>query len=337
MPTTALHHPTTPVQLSLVGSGPAPSPSQAPLDAVAWQIGFDHARSGQPLPTAHLHAGSPLFEGWQAALAQRRTRHRDPAPATCLWLSLRLRAWTEGVAFEDQLLTPHYLQQLAASHCPVLRVPLHDEQGHPAQRRIERLRQGHAYAAGHLITLSETAARALRGRNWQALHALQALAQKASCQSDPLEGLDAAAWARLAALVAMVTPGARLGSLCVLPSNRLHLRHPILALQAWVSRQLVQPGWSQRLAVLHDALANTQARHAVSALCAALAPHALELIGAAANTRWLLEDLWQVARVQRRWSALADALAPIDVERLLDRLPPPPGWVLEHHRAAFAF
>lgn len=331
MTTTALHQPSAPIQLSLVGPDPVTAPTPHGADAVAWQLGFDHARHGLPLPTAHLHAASPLFAGWQAALARRLNRHRDPAPAQRQWLALRLRAWTEGVTFEDQLLTPHYLQQLQATHCPVTRQELHDEHGHPAQRCFARLRQDHGYAAGHLVQLSATAATALAGRSRMAL---EERAHEAASSGKRVDGLDAAAWSRLVSLVAWVSPATGTEVMRVLPPNRLHLPNPLMALQAWVTRQLAQPGWSQRLMALHDALPGATAREAARALNAALAPHALQLPGGPEARRWALEDLWLDGRVQRRWHVLAAQVSPLTVERLLRQLPPPEGWVVEHHARA---
>lgn len=331
MTATALHPATTQVQLSLLA--PEPLPVQALAegggDAVGWQLGHDHARHGVALPASHLHEGSPLFAGWQAALARRLHRHRDPAAATRRWLQLRLQAWQEGVSFEDQLLTPHYLQQLDASHCPVTRAELHDEQGHPAQRQFVRLRQDQGYAAGHLVVLGRSAAAALQGRS---LAQLRDLALQAARQAESLEGLDAGAWARLVSLVAMVH--AADGTPCLsrlLPPNRLHLQDPQRALQAWLTRQLRHAGWSQRLLALHDALPGVPARQMASSLSAALAPHALSLPVGGMAQRWALEDLWLDARVQRRWMQLVAEVSPLTIERLLRQLPPPPGWSVEQH------
>jgi hypothetical protein len=321
------------IQLSLLAPEPlaVQALAEGGSDAIGWQLGFDHARQGVALPASHLHEGSPLFAGWQAALARQlrsQQRHRDPAPAVRRWLQLRLRAWTEGVAYEDLLLTPHYLQQLDVSHCPVSREALHDEEGHPAQRRIVRLRQTEGYAAGHLITLGRLAADALQGRQ---LTELQELALQAARRAEPLLGLNAGAWARLVSLVAMVTPGADARLLQALPTNRLQLEQPVQALQAWITRQLARPGWSQRLQALHDALPGVPARQAASALSAALAPHALTLPTDAVAQRWALEDIWQHSRVQRRWAVLVEQVSPLTIERLLRQLPPPPGWAMEQH------
>ncbi|WP_374658353.1 hypothetical protein [Inhella sp.] len=320
-----------PIQLSLVAPEPLGTQALAEggSDAVAWRLGQDHARHGLPLPAAHLHPSSPLYAGWHAAVARRASHHRDPSPAQRQWLQLRLQAWTEGLRFDERLICPHYLQQLAQKHCPVTRAELHDEQGHPQQRCWARLRQHEGYAAGSLIQLGATAAAALQGRS---LAQLQALAVQSLRQAEPVLGLDAAAWARLVSLVAMVSPEADLlGVQALLPPNRLHLRHATHALQAWLTRQLDHAGWSQRLQAMHERLGGVPQRQAATGLFAALAPHALCLPHGEPERRWALEDLWQDARVQRRWLALVELLSPLTVERLLRELPAPAGWVMERH------
>jgi hypothetical protein len=333
--TAALHSIAVPTQVQLSLLAPQPLATQALAvggsDAIGWQIGFDHARHGLPLPAAHLHEGSPLFAGWQLGLERRGPlrQQRDPAPGVRRWLGLRLQAWTEGASFEDQLLTPHYLQQLDGSHCPVTRDVLHDEQGHPAQRQVVRLLSERGYSAGHLVVLGRRAATALQQRSLEELQQRAADARRLACT---LDGLDAACWARLCSLVAAVSADADSTVLLLLPPNRLLLPKPAFALQAWVTRQLASPGWSQRLLALHDALPGVPARQAASGLSAALAPHALLLPPVGVAQRWALEDLWLDARVQRRWAQLVEQLSPLTIERLLRQLPPPPGWTVEQHR-----
>ncbi len=342
MTTSALHSPVRTVQLSLLAPEPLAVQALAQgegdaINSIGWRIGHDHARFGVALPSSHLHEGSPLFAGWQAAMARRLQRHRDPAPAQRRWLRLRLQAWSEGLGFEEQLLTPHYLQQLHNSHCPVTREELQDEQGHPAERVFARLLPGQAYAAGHLVQLSRRAALALGQRSLQQLRERALVAAR---QNEAIEGLDAGAWDRLCGLRSLVEvdetaaankAGGQSGPLFVLPTNRLRLQQPLQALQAWVTRQLQQPGWSQRLQALHDALPGVPARQAASSMVAALAPHALRLPLGGIEQRWALEDLWRDARVQRRWISLSELLSPLTVERLLRQLPPPPGWMVEQH------
>jgi hypothetical protein len=256
------------------------------------------------------------------------TRHRDPAPGVRCWLALRLQAWHEGVAFEATLLTPHYLRQLKVSHCPVTRAALHDETGHAQQRTWVRLRQDASYAAGHIACLSRRAAQALAGHS---APQVQDMAERLAATGGTEQGLSAGEWARLAGLVAMVTPTDNTQALPVLPPNRLRLLNPLQALQAWVGRQLGENGWATRMHTLHDALPNISARQAATALTAALAPHALALPHDALARQHALEDLWLDARVQRRWQQLAGWVSPLTAERLLTQLPQPLGYHVEHH------
>ena len=121
-----------------------------------------------------------------------------------------------------------------------------------------------------------------------------------------------------------------------LPPNRLHLAQPTMALQAWLTRQLGSPGWSQRLQALHDALPGIPQRQAATLLAAALARHAVGLPLGGMERRWALEDLWLDGRVQRRWQAFVGLVSPLTVERLLRELPAPAGWVVERHEALLA-
>lgn len=334
---TAPQSSSTPLQLSLVAAVPMPdrAPTAADADARAWQIGRDHARHGLALPAAHLHAGSPLYAGWCAGQARRSTaRHRDPAPGLRSWLLLRLQAWCEGLDYDDALLTPNYLRQLEAPRCPVTRQQLVDEQGDPRERVVVRLLQHEGYRAGHLVQLSRVAAQALQGRS---LTELQQRALLALRLAESLDGLTPSAWARLASLVAYVTPSAEAGVQRLLPPNRLRLAHPEQALQAWLTRQLLNPGWSQRLQTLTEAMPSVASHQAARLLTAVLAPHALCLPTEMPARLWMLEDMWtQDARLQRRWLQLVALLSPLTLERLLQQLPAPAGWVVEQHASLLA-
>lgn len=313
-----------------------PRSAEAVADPLGWQLGFDHALHHVALPAAHLHPASPLFQGFHAALQTGSSpRRREVAAGTRAWLALRLQAWQEGLPFEDQLLTPHYLRQLRRSHCPVTRAALQDELGHRQQRVWARLRQDLGYAAGHLVQLSRCAAQALAGRS---ARQLRAIAERLTAQGGSEAGLDAAAWARLAALVRLVTPqDADPDALPVLPPNRLRLLNPQQALQAWVGRQLALEGWAARGTALTEALPSGAARQAAHGLWAALAPHALRLPQHEGMERlWRLEDVWCDARVQRRWAQLLLQLQGVDLEALLLKLPAPAGCHIEHHAEAGA-
>ena len=95
-----------------------------------------------------------------------------------------------------------------------------------------------------------------------------------------MAGLSAAQWSRVATLCSFVTPlphhDACEHPLLLLSPNRLRLFNPAQALQAFVSRQWLKPGWSQRVARFEDLLPGVPLQRAFKAFFMALLPRALE-------------------------------------------------------------
>lgn len=279
-------------------------------------LGRDYALHGLTPPIAHLYPQSPLQRGW---LAGRGRPVRTPAsPQVELWLALRTHAWARGRSFEDIQLTPHHLAQLDASHCPITRELLAED-----NRSLDRVRDDAGYAAGNLAVMSRHANRA-KGRHGHA--ALADLAD--SCAAGPITrigGLAEAEWQRLAVLASFVMPlsheqAARI-PLSVLPPNRLRLFNPIQALQALVTRQLATPGWSARLARLEALLPTDALRTDFNRFLLALAPRVLAAaeLQQPHQIRWALEDAWALPLVQKRWTRFAMQLTPEQAENLVER------------------
>jgi len=105
----------------------------------------------------------------------------------------------------------------------------------------------------------------------------------------------------------------------VLPPNRLRLFNPVQALQAFVSQQLLAPGWSQRASRFEALLPGKPARRAFQSFFHALLPRVLEASrgGAAQHTRWAIEDAWRNPLVLKRWTAFATLLTPDQCEALV--------------------
>lgn len=339
------------IQLSLPMPEAAPAPcvqDRAPSlhEQLGFELGWDHARYGSVPPVDQLFQQSPLRQGWQAGRASFGRRTLRASPHVRQWLALRCHAWLRGRSFETLLVTPNYLQQLEASHCPITRQPLQEQAG-TQQRRIDRVRDDAGYAAGNLVQMSQQANQAKGDRDFAALQALAL-----SLRQGPLQqagGLDLASWDRLVTLASFVTElpheqAARL-PLRVLPPNRLRLFNPIQALQALLTRQLATPGWSQRLTRIESLLGSDPLRADFSRFVLALAPRVLrsrELLQRE-QIRWALEDAWQDALVLKRWTqfalnlgatqaealvhkAAAKKLSPVHVER---HAHPTEGWALE--------
>jgi hypothetical protein len=138
-----------------------------------------------------------------------------------------------------------------------------------------------------------------------------------------IDGLTAAQWSRVAVLCSFVEPlpheEACTVPMLVLPPNRLRLFNPVQALQAFVSQQLLAPGWSHRASRFEALLPGKPARRAFQAFFHALLPRVLEAGrgGGALHTRWAIEDAWRTPLVIRRWAAFAKLLTPAQCESLV--------------------
>jgi hypothetical protein len=279
-------------------------------------LGRDYALHGITPPIAHLYPQSPLQRGWLSA--RGRPVRTAATPQVEQWLALRTHAWARGRSFEDIQLTPHHLAQLDATHCPISRELLDDD-----NRSIDRVRDDAGYAAGNLAVMSRRANRAKGSRGRQAL-----VDMAASCAQGPITrigGLVEAEWQRLAVLASFVTPLAHEEAaqipLHVLPPNRLRLFNPIQALQALVTRQLATPGWSARLARLEALLPTDQLRTDFNRFLLALAPRVLaaQELQQPHDIRWALEDAWAQPLVLKRWVRFALQLTAEQAESLVER------------------
>lgn len=302
------------------------TPRTSPLDRTGFDIGWDFARHALVPPAELMLDGTPVSQGWHAARAVFGRRTLVPSRAVRQWLALRLQAWREGAAFEDQQLTPHYLLQLETSHCPVTRAALG---GHPDGDHAPvlcRLRLDAGYAAGNLAMISRAAARAKAG---------VADADAARAQADQLArlgddtrhaGLDAAAWARLATLMSFALPlpqahAARL-PLRMLPPNRVRVLGAAQGLQALLTLRLTDAGWARRARAVADLLPRTVLRTDFNLFVGAIAVPLMRMPADAGprEQRWAQEDAWADGRVQRRWQQFVLQLSEGECETLLQQL-----------------
>lgn len=273
-----------------------------PTDRCAFDIGWDHARHGLVPPAEMLHAGTPVCQGWMAGKAVFGRRTMACSRHTRQWLALRLRAWRENVTFDEQAVTANYLGQIQAEHCPVLRTPLGGAPGSPDAAVVERVNLQASYAAGNLVVMSAQAAVARRGVDLQ--HAVRRSRQ---CEStgDSIQGLDAGAWWRVAALASFAQPlslaEAAALPLALMPPNRVRLLNAAQGLQALLTQTFASPGWSKRCLALAQRLPEHTLRQDFNLFVGAMAPRVLEAESAPRARRQALEDAWLHERVQRRW------------------------------------
>ncbi len=293
---------------------------------IGFELGWDYARYGVVPPAPYDTEVSVLRHGLAAGQAVVGARVLPASRYVRQWLQLRLRAWLRGRSVELIQVTPNYLQQLEATHCPITRAPIASDSLQTSDASIDRVRNDAGYAAGNLALMSLRAnhAKAAWGR-------ADATAFAARVEAEHLAevgGLNAAEWLRVATLCSFVEPlphaqASRI-PMRVLPPNRLRLFNPVQALQAFVSRQFLRPGWSQRLSRFETLLPDAATRADFKTFFMTLLARVIEsgATGAkrgAATPRWAVEDAWCVPLVQQRWARFALQLSPVQCERLLTR------------------
>ncbi len=295
-----------------------------PGDRTGFAIGWDHAHHGLVPPAELLTAGTPIAQGWQAGRAVFGRRTLVASRPVRQWLALRLQAWREGASFEDLQVTPNYLAQLDVLFCPVTRRGLGGAPDGPDAPVITRLRLDAGYAAGNLAVVSQAAHQARAGRDAAALGRLaEQLRRDGVAQHD---GLDAAAWARLATLASFADElpaieAARL-PLRVLPPNRVRVLNTAQGLQVLLTLRLAAPGWARRAAAMADALPAPTLRHDFNLFVGAIAARLMGVPAdlTEAQQRWAREDAWADLRVQRRWQHLVGQMSAEQAEGWLQRL-----------------
>jgi hypothetical protein len=308
---------TTPSVLSRpVAEGPA---HLSEIDRVGFDVGWDHAHHGLVPPAELLLDGTPVGQGWRAGRAVFGRRTLSSQRCTRLWLALRTQAWRRGLVFESQVVTANHLAQLHVNRCPVTRLPLGGAAGQPDAAVVERLNPQAGYAAGNLAVMSERAAQTRA--DVDVLEATRR-AHLAQLVGEPVHGLPAGAWWRVAALRAFSTPLpfaeiARL-PLAVLPPNRVRLLNAAQGLQALLTRQFTSPGWAARTRALAQLLPAHTLRHDFNLFIGALAPRVIEAGHAPAELRLALEDAWLNERVQRRWTHFVLSLGEAATVAFLD-------------------
>ncbi|MDZ5457832.1 hypothetical protein [Azohydromonas lata] len=307
-------------------------------DPIGFDIGWEHARHAITPPQAWLGPGSALRQGWEAGQARFGRRTRAATPAVRDWLQLRLRAWEGGREFEALQVTPLFLRQIDVGHCPITREPLTQSLDRPTDACVDRVFDAAGYAAGNLAVMSRAANLAKGSRDLAGVQAqLQRMARGGLAT---LDGLSAAQWERVGALVSFVTPLAHEAAarqpLLVLPPPRLRLLNPVQGLQAMLTLQLAQPQWSQRLSCIEALFDAMGLRQDYNLFIHTLIPRLLaaQVRGDPLRTRWALEDAWAHEALNRRWQRLALRLDADAAETLIGRMVArglaPQGGVLAH-------
>ena len=289
------------------------------MDAIGFELGWDFARYAAPLRAPYSQEPSALLDGFTAGQVAFSGRNLPDRAEVLQWLELRLHAWLHGRHFELFQVTPHYLRQLQASHCPITRVELQGLNASCAS--FDRVRSDAAYAAGNLVVMSGRANRSKATYGYQ--EALARANQVAQARCGGVEGLDERQWHRVATLCSFLEPMAHEEAcripMRLLPPKRLLLLNPAQALQAFVSQQLLQAGWSHRISRFESLLSTADLRRDFKRFFMALLPRVIEA-GRPSHPmglRWAIEDAWAHSGVLERWIQFAMQLRPAQCEALL--------------------
>jgi hypothetical protein len=301
---------------------------------LGFELGWDYAHYRVTPPAPYAQEPSPLRDGLMAGQAAFGSRTLAATRHVRKWLQLRLHAWLRGRSVELVQVTPNYLQQIDVSHCPITRVALSSATLEATDASVDRVRNDAGYAAGNLAVMSTKANHAKGAHGFRdALGFIRQIEAEpgheprgpAVARVSGLQGLTAEQWARVAVLCSFVEPLAHDEAcalpMLVLPPNRLRLFNPAQALQAFVSRQLLQAGWSQRVSRFEDLLPGKALKRDFTSFFMALLPRVIEggRSGEAQHTRWAIEDAWRNALVQQRWTRFARQLTAAQCETLLTR------------------
>jgi hypothetical protein len=290
---------------------------------IGFELGWDYAHHHVTPPAPYGQEPSSLRHGWLAGQATFGLRTLEPTRHVRKWLQLRLHAWLRGRSVELVQVTPHYLQQIDVSHCPITRAPLSSATLEGSDASIDRVRSDAGYAAGNLAVMSTKANHAKAAYGFR--DALQFVKRIEDEGLGGVGGLSAAQWSRVAVLCSFVEPlphdEACTLPMLVLPPNRLRLFNPAQALQAFISQQLLVPGWSHRIARLEDLLPGKAVKRTFQTFFHALLPRVLEAGKAAEGEalRWAIEDAWRNPLALQRWTAFVSQLTAAQCEALVTR------------------
>jgi len=290
---------------------------------IGFELGWDYAHYRVTPPAPYAQEPSALRDGLLAGRAAFGTRTLLATRHVRKWLQLRLHAWLRGRSVETIQVTPNYLAQIDVSHCPITRIALSTATLEASDASVDRVRNDAGYAAGNLVVMSTKANHAKAGHGFRAA---QGFVRQIEAESLPgLFGLSAQQWARIATLCSFVEAlphdEACALPLLVLPPNRLRLFNPVQALQAFISRQLLKPGWSQRVSRFEDLLPGKALKRDFKSFFMTLLPRVLEAgkLTELNNARWAVEDAWRAPLVQQRWAQFARQLTPAQCEALIAR------------------
>ncbi|MCL4682384.1 MAG: hypothetical protein KJZ92_14080 [Rhodocyclaceae bacterium] len=178
----------------------SPAASLAAIDSVLADIDrryFDLGWDFGSFFGIDLPEGAPreMRQGWEQG--RRRLNQRVPTRFERKWLALRFNALRRNRVV-DPAVTAGYIQKIMLGYCPVLGARLTCATGGEMDWSVDRVFNNGAYAPANICVMSVKANQAKGGK---LLPDVLATARQAQGANQPIDGLTAREWMRLAALM----------------------------------------------------------------------------------------------------------------------------------------
>lgn len=263
-----------------------------------FDIGWCYASYGLVPPAATEAA---VQEGFRAGLTHFGPRTPRNDRFVRKYLQLRLSAWHRGRIF-DPGLSPEYLNRITPTHCPVTRQELTVATGTGTDWSVDRIINDGGYAPGNLVVMSTRANLAKDSMSYGEILQMTKF-PKAQFGLQPIE------WARLAAIVGVVSDWDSLLPLLVMPPSRLVIANRFTTLQIATMMIHAKRPDKKALQDLRNACAGKKAKKAMDQylLAAGRMLHAkCRMPKSWAEVEYAIGDAWldgTLMSLFRRWMA----------------------------------
>lgn len=256
------------------------------------------------------------------------------------WLRLRASANSRQRIF-DKSVTPEFLREIVVPYCPITRMKLEypdhmsyvhvGEVDNDAVWTVDRLNNAAGYIDGNLVVMSRLANSSKHTFGFDECRELSIAAEKE--RDGVLGGLNAAEWARLAYLTAIVDDKATkeevgcLPLVCIIPNYcQIRCYSSIVQLELMRAVCTGSRDLGKKVKVWCGAMPSKKLRHMAEEFAHILACIFMTMSKKAdlkeTNARWVFEDAWTNPIVWKAWSKLARHISPSQMSDIAIKLHP---------------
>lgn len=286
---------------------------------IGFDIGWDHGAHGVPVfQKARLDADS-LRQVMMGAREGAKHPSRKPLDRFIVkWLHLRFSAWSRGRVF-DEGVTPDYLERIDPPNCPIIRAPLvhpmedsltpvtAEELDDFSARKwsVDRALNDGGYARGNLVIMSRLANNAKGSLSPEDI--LDLVRRGGSHR-----GLNAAQWARMAAMTQIVSNAEDVLPLILMPPPRLLIVNRHIPLQVMLSYAASGFGFQKASKVVRGLLPGKKLKREMDEFMGIIAGRmmSVQVRIATHDLNRHIEDIWVDGVLLDRFKKLIDGMGP---------------------------